>query len=420
MNKLFLAAINQLCIERNLSREEVIEAVTSAIRTAFRKDFSMETEEQNIKVTINDDSGEIRVYLVKTVVKKVEDKDTEISLAQAQTINSKAKLGDSVEIDVTPDSFGRIAAQAAKQVILQKMHEKEREHMYEHFKERENELVNSQVHRVEGRSVYLEIEKNIVLLPKEEQIPGENYYNGKRLKVYLDKVIREGKGPRLLISRSHPNLVSELFKQEIPEVREGIIEIVSVSRTAGMRTKIAVKSNDEKVDPVGACVGQKGVRIKSIISEVSGEMIDIVPYSEDPVAFIKSALSPAQVESVKLNKDRKEAIAYVDDSMRPQAIGKKGQNVYLAGELTGWNINIESTGAKSEDTEKVEISAEMMEGKVSELPLADSIKDKLIKAGIEDVAVLAKLSKDDLTKIGGIGAKTADEIVAALSVSEEA
>ncbi len=415
MNKQFVAAINQLCIERNLAKEEVLDAIASAIRTAYRKDYG--NKEQNIKVDIDLDTGAIRIFLVYDVVKKVEDENLQMTESQAKKLKKNAKEGDQVEEEVTPESFGRIAAQAAKQVILQKIHEKEREHMFDHFKERENELVNTQVHRVEGKNVYLEIEKNIVLLPREEQISGENYYNGKRLKVYLHKVIREGKGPKLLISRSHPKLVEALFRAEIPEIKEGIVEIKGVARTPGLRTKIAVSSTDEKVDPVGACVGQKGVRIRSVINELSGEMIDIIPFSEDPIKFIKSSMSPAEIKEIDLDKKKKKAVVYVEDAFRPQAIGKKGQNVYLAGELTGWDIEVKSISEKGESkvSEKVEVSEQMLkEGKVIDLPLKDTVKEKLIKAGIEDVSILAKLSVDDLTKIGGIGAKTAEEIVATL------
>ena len=256
------------------------------------------------------------------------------------------QIGDEIKIDVTPLEYGRIAAQSAKQVILQRLQEAERESLYEMFKNRENEILSAQIMRIEGGNVHINIEKhNVVLLPKD-QIPGEKYYNGKRIKVYLDKVVATNKGPQLSISRTHPNLVVRLLEMEIPEVAEGNVEIKSIARDSGMRSKVSVWSEDEKIDPVGACIGQKGVRIQNVMDELNGERVDIIEWSKDPKEFIATALQPAKIAEViivntgKEERVRKRAAVFVEEEERPMAIGKKGQNVRLASDLTGYELDL--------------------------------------------------------------------------------
>ncbi|OIO52626.1 transcription termination/antitermination protein NusA [Candidatus Peregrinibacteria bacterium CG08_land_8_20_14_0_20_41_10] len=422
MNKQFMAAINQLVIEKNLPKEEVLEAVEAALRTAYRKDYG--SRDQEIKVTLEPETGNFEIFLLKTAVKKVNSPDLEIALKEAKQLQSSAKEGEIIEINVTPQKFGRIAAQAAKQVILQRIQEIERRIMYDHFKERENELVNSVVNRVEGHSVFVEIEKNTVLLPPEEQVEKEHYYSGKRIKVYLDRVINESRGPRLLISRRSPKLVEKLFDFEIPEVRAGVVKVESVARLPGVRSKVAVSSSDPKVDPIGACVGQKGVRIQSVISELESEMIDVVAYSTEPEKFLKAALAPAKLDSIELDEKRRVARVFVQEDQRPLAIGRQGQNVRLAGTLTGWEIDILNLADKTNlpttagQTKEESITTIFQDTDSLEvLRLAPAILKKLEKAGIQTVGQLKQLKEEDLTKIGGIGKKTAEGIVERLKMT---
>ncbi|MEK7126567.1 MAG: transcription termination factor NusA, partial [Patescibacteria group bacterium] len=266
MQTQFIAAVNQLCDEKNIPKDTVLETIKAALRAAYRKDYG--NKDQNVDVELDENSGLATVYLIKTVVEKVTSGDLEMTEKDAKKYKKSAKIGDQIKIDVTPTNYGRIAAQAAKQVIIQRIQEAERDVMYEMFKDRENELINSVVHRVDGRNVYLNLDDKItVTLPYEEQIPGEKYYSGQRIKLYLDKVIKTSRGPELLISRTHKNLVKKLLELEIPEIKSGLVEIKSIARDPGVRCKVAVRSIDEKIDPIGSCVGQKGVRVQNIMEE---------------------------------------------------------------------------------------------------------------------------------------------------------
>ncbi|MBT7483663.1 transcription termination/antitermination protein NusA, partial [Candidatus Peregrinibacteria bacterium] len=284
MQSQFLSALNELCDEKNLPKETVIETVKAALRAAYRKDYG--NKEQNIEIQLSDGSNFATVLLVQEIVKEVEDEDTQISLKDAKKIKKTVKVGDELKTDVTPVSYGRIAAQSAKQVIIQRLQEAERDMMYETFKDRENELINALIHRVDDRNVYVDLGTITTFLPPDQQIPGERYYGGQRIKLYLDKVIKTTKGPQLLISRTHPSLVKKLLELEIPEIKDGVVEVKEVARDPGVRCKVAVSSNDEKVDPIGACVGQKGVRIQAVMDELSGERIDVIQYSDEAAKFI--------------------------------------------------------------------------------------------------------------------------------------
>ncbi len=349
MRASFLAAINQICNEKNVKPDQVIEAVKQAIATAYRKDFG--NKEQEIRVELEEGRDMPTILLVKEVVEEVENDNFEISLKDARKIKPGAEVADEIAIDVTPVEYGRIATQAAKQVILQKLQEAEKQSLYEMFKDREEELLTATVTKVDPNWVTLEIEGMTVSLPWREQIPGEHYYTGKRIRVYLDKVELTGKGPQLRISRTHSNLVKKLLELEIPEVRNNDVEIKGIARDAGFRSKVAVKSNDPRIDPIGACVGQKGVRIQAVMEEINGERVDMIEWSEDPIKLISLALQPAAISAVIIvngeervddqgRRIKKRAAVFVEEAQRPMAIGKKGQNIRLATELTGYELDM--------------------------------------------------------------------------------
>ena len=349
MRASFIAAINQLCSERNVKPDDVLEAVRQAIATAYRKDFG--NKEQEIRVVLREDQDMPTVLLIKEVVDDVLNENFEISVKDAKRVKPDAEIGDEIEIDVTPVGYGRIAAQAAKQGIIQKLQESEKKSLFEMFKDRENELLTANVTKVEPNWVTLEVEGMTVSLPWKEQIPGEHYYTGKRLRVYLDKVELTGKGPQLRISRTHSNLVKKLLELEIPEIRNGDVQIMAIARDAGMRSKVAVKSNDPRIDPIGACVGQKGVRIQAVMEEINGERVDMIEWSDDPIKLISTALQPASISAVIIvnaeshaDEDgrlvKKRAAVFVEEAQRPMAIGKKGQNIRLATQLTGFELDM--------------------------------------------------------------------------------
>ena len=276
-----MAALNQICSDKNVSPDQVLEAVKQAIATAYRKDYG--NKEQEIRVVLREDQDMPSILLIKEIVEEVENENFEISLADAVKLKPNAEIGSELEIDVTPEGYGRIAAQSAKQVILQKIHEAEKQAVYQMFKDREDELLTATVTKVEPNWVTLEVEGNTVSLPWREQIPNEHYYTGKRIRVYLERVELTTKGPQLRISRTHPNLVKKLLELEIPEIRNNDVEIKGIARDPGFRSKVAVKSADPRIDPIGACVGQKGVRIRSVMEELNGERVDMIEWNDDPL-----------------------------------------------------------------------------------------------------------------------------------------
>lgn len=423
MQSSFFAAINQLCDEKNLPREVVLDTVKAALRAAYRKDYG--NREQNIDVDLDEKSGNITVYLVKDIVKKVENPEQQLTVAAAKKYSKAPKVGDKIRIDVTPLGYGRIAAQSAKQVIIQRLQEAERELMYQTFKDRENELLNALVHRVEHRQVYVDLDKVTTVLPPDQQIPGERYFGGQRIKIYLDKVIKTTKGPQLLISRTHPNLVRKLLELEIPEIKAGMVEIKAIARLPGTRCKIAVWSNDEKVDPIGSCVGQKGVRVQNITEELNGERIDVIQWDADLAKFIRASLSPAKIFYIGVDEKAKRASVYVNTDQRPLAIGKQGQNVRLASQLTGYEIDIldvkdmpekgveVAEGAPAppkappKEKERVEKIADL-EGVTAELA------EKLAAVNLTDVEQIKGLSANDLESIEAVSEEEAKLIVEAV------
>ena len=337
-----LHAIEQ---ERGISIETLIEAIETALISAYKRNSGTTG---NVRVNADLEKGEFKVYATKTVVDEVENESSEISLEDAREINKAYEVGDMLEIEVTPKSFGRIAAQTAKQVVVQRIHEAERGVIFDEFIEKENEILTGIVQRIEKGGVFLELGRTDGLMPPQEMVPTETYTQNERLKVYVVEVKNSSKGPQVLVSRTHPNLVKRLFEMEVPEIQTGVVQIESISREAGYRTKIAVSTADEQIDPVGACVGHKGTRVDKIVQELRGEKIDIIKWSRDPVEYIANALSPAKVIFVYINEELKAAKVVVPDNQLSLAIGKEGQNARLAAKLTGWKIDIKSQSQTEE------------------------------------------------------------------------
>ncbi|MFH1375241.1 MAG: transcription termination factor NusA [Patescibacteria group bacterium] len=342
----FVAAINQICDEKKINPESVINAVKDALKAAYRKDFG--NRDQNLEVLLDEKSGRTTILLVKKIVEEVENQQAEISLKDAQQIKKGLKVGAKIKIDVTPIDYGRIASQAAKQVIIQKIQEAERIAIYEEYRDRSDELLNALVHRVEGRFVHLELDRTTTVLEPKDQIPRERYQAGQRIKVYLEKVEMTPRGSMLKVSRTHPRLIFRLMELEIPEVRNGAVVVKAIAREPGVRCKLVVDSTDENVDPVGACVGQKGVRIQNITDEVNGERIDVIEYSDDFETLLRETLSPAKLDHILKYEKEKRVEVYVEEDQRALAIGKNGQNVRLASEIMGWEIDVLNTGELEE------------------------------------------------------------------------
>lgn len=337
-------ATEELERERGISKEVIINSLCDAMVAAYKKQIH-DKEATNIEAILDEQTGEIGVFRTKIVVEEVKNPDMEISLEAAKEIDEDVEIDDEVKIEVTPTDFGRIAAQSAKQVITQRIREAERKMIMDEFLEKKGTLVTGIIQRVENRTVYVNIGKTDAILPYKEQIPGEYYKVGNRLRVFVLNVKENNRSPQVIVSHAHPEIVRELFELEVPEIEDGIVEIKSIFREAGFRTKIAVHSNDPDVDSVGACIGPRGSRIQTIVNELKNEKIDIVRYSDNPVEFIVNALSPSRVLSVDIVTDgenSKEAVVIVPDDQLSLAIGRDGQNVRLAHKLTGWKIDIKS------------------------------------------------------------------------------
>lgn len=347
-----LEALEDLVREKGITKEVLIEAIEAALISAYRRNFG---SAQNVRVHFDAKTGDYKVYAQKEIVEEVEDSRLQASLTEARAKNPALGLGDILEVEVTPRDFGRIAAQTAKQVVVQRIREAERGMIYEEFSSREGEIVTCLVLRQDPktRAVYLELTKGIeAIMMANEQIPGERLVEGQRVKAYVVEVKRMTKGPAISLSRTHPGLLKRLFELEVPEIHDGTVEIKAISREAGARSKLAVASRIENVDPVGACVGHKGMRVQNIVDELLGEKIDIVEWSADPSVFVAKALSPAKVVSVTCDEASRVARVVVPDYQLSLAIGKEGQNARLAAKLTGWKIDIKSESqANPEDWE---------------------------------------------------------------------
>ena len=356
MNQEFIGALKEIVKDKGISEDLLFTTIEDALVAAYKKNYAGPTSSaQNVKVTIDRETGEIHVYSQKVVVEEVFDNVTEIGLEEAQEIKPTYDLDDVVDFEVTPKNFGRVAAQLAKGVVTQRIREAERSIIYGEYKEKEYDIITGTVLREDKGNVFVNIGKLETAIGPNEQIPREKYKFNEKIKLYVVEVKNTSKGAQVVVSRTHPGLVKRLFELEVPEIYEGVVEIKSISREAGSRSKIAVVSHDENVDPMGACVGPKGARVQNIVNELKGEKIDIIKWSKNPEEFIENSLSPAKVLSVTVDEDKKSAKVIVDDSQLSLAIGKEGQNVRLAAKLTNWKIDIKSKSqAEAEATEIVE------------------------------------------------------------------
>lgn len=339
MNKDFIDALHEIEKEKGVSKEIIFDALESALISSYKKNFG---SSQNVEVEMDRETGKIKVFSTKEVVEDIENIYLEIALADAKNIDEKFQLGDIVKIEITPKDFGRIAAQTAKQVVIQRIKDAERDVIFDDFINRENEIITGQIQRISKNNIYVDLGKTEAVLPPTEQIEGEEYQQGDRLKLLILEVKKTTKGPQIVLSRASSSLIKRLFELEVPEINDGIVEIFSISREAGSRTKIAVFSKDPDVDPLGACVGFKGSRVKAIVDELNGEKIDIVIWSKDIGEFVANALSPSKVVKVDVNEKEKSAVVVVPDYQLSLAIGKQGQNARLAAKLTNWKIDIKS------------------------------------------------------------------------------
>ena len=379
MNKEFIRAIEDLEKEKHISKEILLEAIESALVSAYKKNYGTS---QNVRVDINEETGDINVYMRMDVVsdEDFEDDLTQITLEEAMEIDPRYEVGDVVEYQVTPRDFGRLAAQTAKQVVVQRIREAERGMVFDNFITRQGEIVTGTVQRVSNETLFINVGNTEGILSPNEQVPGEHYNINDRLKVYIMDVRKSNKGPQVFLSRSHPGLVKRLFELEVPEIEDGTVEIKGIAREAGSRTKMAVYTQFENVDPVGACVGTRGNRVQAIVDELHGEKIDIITWSEDPEVLIANVLSPSKVEKVIIpNPEEKSAIVVVPDYQLSLAIGKEGQNVRLAARVSGWKIDIKShsqyEASEPEEAGFIEVDEEPEFIEVSEEPELTEMED---------------------------------------------
>ena len=358
--KEFLQTLKELAYEKGIDEELLFETIEAALISAYRRNFGAA---QNVRISLSRETGAFHVFAIKTVVDEVESDVTEIGLAQARAINPDYVVGDVVEIEMTPANFGRIAAQTAKQVVMQRLREAERGIVYEEYMNRSSEIVTGIVQRVEGHNVFVDIGRAEAVLMATEQLPNETYNYGDTVRAYIIEVKRTSRGPQIMLSRTHPGLLKKLFELQVPEIQEGVVEIRSIAREAGSRSKVAVWSSEERVDPIGACVGPHYMRVQAVVDELAGEKIDIVKWSDDPATYIANSLNPAKVISVAVNEAEKISRVVVPDYQLSLAIGKEGQNARLAAKLTGWKIDIKSETQARE--------AELADGAPTDAPSED-------------------------------------------------
>ena len=378
MQNQFISAIEQICEEKGISKDMVLGAIEAAIIAAYKKDFG--DKEQEVRVELDPNNGDATIFVTKEVVESVEDPMIQLSLADAKKAKKDAALGDFIEVKEDNKEFGRVAAQTAKQVILQRIREAERDVVFSEFSDKEGLIINATVQRFENGNAYIDLGKATGVMFPNDQIPNEKYYPGQRIKVYVVRVEQTNRGPQIVVSRSHPDMVRRLFEMEVPEIANGTVEIAGIAREAGARTKIAVKSNAEGVDPVGTFVGGRGTRVQAVMGELGEEKIDIISFSENPAEYITNALSPTKVISVKIDEENKKALVKVPEDQLSLAIGKSGQNVRLAAKLTGWNVDIDGA-----DDAGIEEAAKEVETPAKPKRTAD-LEDALIAASSEDTA----------------------------------
>jgi len=404
--------VEQMSKDRGIEKEIIIEALEAAMLNAARKKMGPHVE---IESHYNEEAGEIEVFQFKKVEEKVTDPDMQISLAEACEMDEEVEPGDSLGMKVDTSTFGRIAVQTAKQIIIQRVKDAERDNVYEEYKDRKMQLVNGFVQRFEGGSIIVNLGRSEGVIPVSEQIFREVYKRGERIRSFICDVKRISKGPQIILSRTHPAFLKALFEVEVPEISEGLIEIVSVAREPGKRAKIAVKSKDKDIDPVGACVGMRGSRVQSVVQELRGEKIDIVPFSDDPAKYVYAALSPAKVARVLIDEENRGMEVIVPDDQLSLAIGRNGQNVRLAVKLTGWKIDVksESSSAQQEEDSRTDLMA---------LPdMSETIAEGLLKEGIKSLTMIAAVDVETLMAVPGVNREQADVWVqAAMRMIEEA
>lgn len=407
----FIEALHLVEKEKGIDREIIFEAIEASLVSACKKNFG---QNQNIKVVIDRETGNVACYAQRTVVEEVEDELNEIQLGAARILNPAYQLGDVVDLEVTPRNFGRVAAQTAKQVVVQKFREAEREILYNQYITKEREVVTAIVQRKERRNIIVQMGKIDAILAPNEQIPGEQYAFMDRIKVYVLEVKQTPKGPQIYVSRTHPELVKRLFEQEVPEVHDGTVEIKSIAREAGSRTKIAVYSKNENVDALGACVGQNGYRVNVIVEALGGEKIDVIHWSEDPKEFIAAALSPSKVVEVAINEAEQSAKIVVPDHQLSLAIGKEGQNARLSAKLTGWRIDIKSETQAREtnfladepQTEAVESTEDVQDQPMEAMDDFDAMDAIDAMEAIDDMEEMAEEEKTIAQTEGIVEAET--------------
>jgi len=419
MNRELISVIEQIGREKGIDKEILFEALESALLSASRKTLGAA---ENLRMHIDRKSGDLRVYCRKKVVEAVADDKQEISLTAAKALNADAELDDELELEQErpPQDFGRIAAQTAKQVILQKVRDAEREGIYSEFAGKEGQILRGIVHRIEKRNVILEIGKAEAILPEREQIPGERYNPGDRIRAFVLEVRRTAKGPQISLSRTHPGYLARLFQTEIPEIQEGIVLVKATAREAGERAKVAVASTKRDVDPIGACVGLRGTRIQVISRELRGEKIDIIEWSHDPSTFVARALSPAKVSSVVINEiaegeGQPSALVIVPDNQLSLAIGKKGQNARLAAKLTGMRIDIKSESEIEAERSPRDPSVAADRAALASLPVGAAATEALVAAGLGSPAAIMKAGRERLAAIPEVG----DEVDAIYLAAEK-
>ena len=404
--------VEQMSKDRGIEKEIIIEALEAAMLNAARKKMGPNVE---IESHYNEEAGEIEVFQFKTVEKKVTDPDMQIAMAEARDMDEEVEPGDSLGMKVDTSTFGRIAVQTAKQIIIQRVKDAERDNIYEEYNDRKMQLVNGFVQRFEGGSIIVNLGRSEGVIPVSEQIFREVYKRGERIRSFICDVKRISKGPQIILSRTHPAFLKALFEVEVPEISEGLIEIVSVAREPGKRAKIAVKSKDKDIDPVGACVGMRGYRVQSVVQELRGEKIDIVPFSDDPAKYVYASLSPAKVDRVLIDEENRCMEVIVPDDQLSLAIGRNGQNVRLAVKLTGWKIDVksESSSAQQEEDSRTDLMA---------LPdMSEAIAEGFLKEGIKSMALIAAVDVETLMTVPGVSREQAEGwMEAATRMIEEA
>ncbi len=404
MNADLIAVLDYMEKEKGISREVILEAIQESLLLASKKSIG---PARDLEVSIDPKTGDIRAFSKLIVVDKVTDRHGEIHLEDALKLDPEAKLGGEVVKEVTPQNFGRIAAQTAKQVVIQKIREAEKNIVFGEYQERLGEIVSGIIHHYDKQNIIIDLGRAEGVMPPREQCPHEEYRLGARLRTYILDVRERAKGPEVVLSRTHPNFVRRLFEMEVPEIDEGTVEIKGIAREPGYRTKLAVLALDDKVDSVGACVGLRGNRVKSVVRELNGEKIDIIRWSDDQEEYVANALSPAKLKQVNLNQAKGECEVIVDEDQLSLAIGKKGQNVRLSSRLTGWKIDIFREG---EVLKGVKGAVAVL----GELPgVGEKMARNLVEAGFTDLPIIAISEPEDLMQVEGVGKKTAEDLIKA-------